>query len=84
MLRNHGLLVVGPSIADTFLAMYFFESTCQIQITAQAAGDLLYISPDIQGDTKKVMATGTSGMGGQIAWPALLRKLDKIDTSYRN
>lgn len=84
MLRNHGLLVVGPSIADTFLAMYFFESTCQIQITAQAAGDLLYISPDIQGDTNKVMQTGTSGMGGQIAWPALLRKLDKIDPGFRN
>ncbi|SDT98790.1 Ribulose-5-phosphate 4-epimerase/Fuculose-1-phosphate aldolase [Pseudomonas pohangensis] len=84
MLRNHGLLVVGPSIADTFLAMYFFESTCQIQITAQAAGDLLHISPDIQGDTKQVMATGTSGMGGQIAWPALLRKLDKIDPGFRN
>lgn len=84
MLRNHGLLVVGPSIADTFLAMYFFETTCQIQITAQATGDLIHIAADIQGDTKKVMATGTSGMGGQIAWPALLRKLDKIDTSYRN
>lgn len=64
--------------------MYFFESTCQIQITAQAAGDLLHISPDIQGDTKQVMATGTSGTGGQIAWPALLRKLDKIDPGFRN
>jgi ribulose-5-phosphate 4-epimerase/fuculose-1-phosphate aldolase len=84
MLRNHGLLVVGANIADTFLGMYFFETTCQIQITAQAAGDLLYISPDIQGDTKKVMATGTSGLGGQIAWPALLRKLDRIDPGFRN
>ncbi|MBF7729443.1 class II aldolase/adducin family protein [Pseudomonas sp. N040] len=84
MLRNHGLLVVGKTIADTFLAMYVFESTCQIQITAQAAGDLLYISPGIQGDTQKVMAQVTSGMGGQIAWPALLRKLDRIDPGFRN
>ncbi len=84
MLRNHGLLVVGKNIADTFLSMYIFETTCQIQITAQAAGDLSFISPDIQGDTMKVMAQATSGMGGQIAWPALLRKLDRIDPGFRD
>jgi ribulose-5-phosphate 4-epimerase/fuculose-1-phosphate aldolase len=84
MLRNHGLLVVGKTVPDTFLSMYVFESTCQIQIAAQAAGDLLFISPDIQGDTQKILATVTKGMGGDIAWPALLRKLDKIDPGYRN
>ena len=35
-LRNHGLLTVGPSVADAFLAMYTFEAACQIQISAQA------------------------------------------------
>ena len=85
MLRNHGLLTVGPTIADTFLAMYVFETTCQIQLAAQAGGSELIVIPDeVQSDIDKVMATGLAGMGGQIAWPAMLRKLDKIDTSYRN
>ena len=39
MLRNHGLLVAGKSIADAFLSMYIFESACQIQLSAQAGGD---------------------------------------------
>jgi len=85
MLRNHGLLTVGPTIADTFLAMYVFETTCQIQLAAQAGGAELIIIPDeVQSDIDKVMATGLAGMGGQIAWPAMLRKLDKIDPGYRN
>lgn len=84
MLRNHGLLTVGPNIADTFLAMYAFETTCQIQLSAQAAGELIIIPDEVQSDTNKVLATGTAGMGGMIAWPALLRKLDKNDPSYKS
>jgi ribulose-5-phosphate 4-epimerase/fuculose-1-phosphate aldolase len=84
MLRNHGLLTVGPTIADTFLGMYVFETTCQIQLAAQVGGELIVIPDEVQSDIDKVMATGLAGMGGQIAWPALLRKLDKIDPSYKN
>src|SRR3990167_6984446 len=40
MLRNHGLLTVGKTIADAFLSMYTFENTCRIQIDAQAGGTL--------------------------------------------
>ncbi len=85
MLRNHGLLVTGKTIADAFLSMYVFETTCQIQLAAQAGGAELIVIPDgVQSDIEKVLATGLSGMGGQIAWPALLRKLDKIDPSYKS
>jgi ribulose-5-phosphate 4-epimerase/fuculose-1-phosphate aldolase len=46
MLRNHGLLTVGASIADAFLSMYIFESACQIQLAAQAGGgELRMIAP---------------------------------------
>ena len=82
--RNHGLLTVGPNIPDTFLAMYAFETTCQIQLSAQVGGELIVIPDAVQADTNKVLATGTAGLGGMIAWPALLRKLDKIDPSYKN
>jgi ribulose-5-phosphate 4-epimerase/fuculose-1-phosphate aldolase len=84
MLRNHGLLVVGPSIADAFLAMYIFESTCQIQIAAQAGGGaLLEVSPHIFEGVATVARTQTQGLGGAFVWPALMRKLDRADSSFR-
>ena len=83
VLRNHGLLTVGNTIPDTFLSHYFFETTCQIQISAQAGGTLNMIDPQIQGDIKGVVDTVLKGLGGQIAWPALMRKLDKIDPGNR-
>lgn len=83
MLRNHGLLTVGATIPDAFLAMYFFETTCQIQITAQAAGELIEVHPAILQGIKEVMQKGTDGVGAQIAWPALIRKLDRADQSYK-
>jgi ribulose-5-phosphate 4-epimerase/fuculose-1-phosphate aldolase len=83
MLRNHGLLVVGSSIAEAFLLMYNFESTCQIQLAAQAGGALIEVDPRIVDGVGHAMRTQTGGIGGAFAWPAMLRKLDRMDTSYR-
>jgi ribulose-5-phosphate 4-epimerase/fuculose-1-phosphate aldolase len=83
MLRNHGLLTVGKTIADAFLHMYTFENTCRIQIDAQAGGELVHVDPAILKGLATVMKTATGGMGAALAWPALLRKLDRVDTSYR-
>ncbi|WP_166366872.1 class II aldolase/adducin family protein [Pseudomonas akapageensis] len=83
MLRNHGLLTVGKSVAEAFLAMYLFESTCQIQLSAQAGGELLQVDPQIIEGTAHSMKVQTSGLGADFVWPALLRKLDRTDTSYR-
>ncbi|WP_273822783.1 class II aldolase/adducin family protein [Pseudomonas asplenii] len=84
MLRNHGLLTVGQSIADAFLAMYIFESACQIQLAAQAGGDLLAIDPRIIEGVADAARVQTEGMGGGFVWPALLRKLDRLDSDYRS
>ncbi|MBS1121356.1 MAG: class aldolase [Deltaproteobacteria bacterium] len=84
MLRNHGLLTVGPSIADAFLLMYLFEATCAIQLRAQAAqAELIQIEPAVLGTAKMMASMVMRGGGGGLAWPALLRKLDRIDPSYR-
>lgn len=83
LLRNHGLLTVGPTVADAFLAMYTFENTCRIQIDAQAGGELVPIDPRIMQGMAQVMKTVTAGQGANIAWPALLRKLERTDASYR-
>ena len=83
MLRNHGLLTVGKSIPDAFLAMYLFESTCSIQLAAQAGGPLTLVQRDIVDGVGAAMRTQTAGQGGAFVWPALLRKLERMDASYR-
>ena len=83
MLRNHGLLVAGKSIADAFLSMYTFESTCQIQLSAQAGGELQHIKPAIISGVAEAMRVQTGGMGGAFVWPSLIRKLDRLDESYK-
>ena len=83
MLRNHGLLVAGKSIADAFLSMYTFESTCQIQISAQAGGELVPVNPAIVSGVREAMRVQTGGQGGAFVWPSLIRKLDRLDPSYK-
>ena len=84
MLRNHGLLTVGETIADTFLLMYIFETTCNIQIRAQSGGNELTPIPKAILDGAQSQAKAvTKGLGGQLAWPGLLRKLDRMDSGFR-
>jgi len=83
MLRNHGLLTAGASVPDAFLSMYTFENTCRIQIDAQAGGELVFFDPQIMEGLAQARQTATLGQGPNIAWPALIRKLDRIDPSYQ-
>jgi ribulose-5-phosphate 4-epimerase/fuculose-1-phosphate aldolase len=84
MLRNHGLLTVASGVADAFLFMYLFEAGCTIQVRAQAGGsELLSIGSSILDTATAQAKQVTRGAGGALAWPALLRKLDRQDPSYR-
>jgi ribulose-5-phosphate 4-epimerase/fuculose-1-phosphate aldolase len=85
ILRNHGLLTVGKSAADAFLSMYILERACRIQILAQSGdGDLHCVPNDIIDLTAKQMSAVTVGQGADLTWPGLLRKLDRIDSSFRD
>jgi ribulose-5-phosphate 4-epimerase/fuculose-1-phosphate aldolase len=85
VLRNHGLLVVGKTIPDAFLSMYTFENTCRIQVDALAGGsELTEVDPRILQGMAQVMKTVTAGQGANIAWPALIRKLERTDPSYKD
>jgi len=84
MLRNHGLLTVGRTIADAFLNMYVFEAACTIQVRAMAGGgELIEIPPAIINGAQQQAKTVTKSLGGMLAWPGLLRRLDRKDLSYR-
>ena len=82
VLRNHGLLAVGKTIADAFLNMYTFENTCRIQIDAQSGGELTQVNPVIVKGVSEAMRVQTGGMGGAFVWPSLIRKLDRLDPGY--
>jgi ribulose-5-phosphate 4-epimerase/fuculose-1-phosphate aldolase len=85
MLRNHGLLTVGGTIADAFLLMYLFEAACSIQLRAQSAHtELISVDPKIVAGASMAAKQVTRSAGGGLAWPGLLRKLDRLDRSYRD
>lgn len=85
ILRNHGLLTVGANIPDAFLFMYALETACQTQIMAQSTGGALTpINPAIVAGIQAQVEAVTKGLGGALAWPALLRKLDRRDSSFRD
>ena len=83
ILRNHGLLTVGCSVSDAFLAMYFLETSCQIQISAQAGGTLSPVPQKVlDGVTSAVRVQQSKGSAADLAWPALLRRLDRLSPGY--
>jgi ribulose-5-phosphate 4-epimerase/fuculose-1-phosphate aldolase len=85
MLRNHGLLTVGKTIADAFLNMYIFEAACNIQIRAQSGGgELIRIPQAIIDGAMAQSKVATKSQGGMLAWPGLLRRLDRTDTGWRD
>src|SRR5258708_1797438 len=84
ILRNHGLLTVGRTAAEAFLAMFLLERACKIQILAQAGGpELLGIPDPVLRLVESQVKAATVGQGAALTWPGLLRKLDRIDPSYR-
>jgi ribulose-5-phosphate 4-epimerase/fuculose-1-phosphate aldolase len=84
MLRNHGLLTAGTTPADAFVAMYFFEAACMIQVRAQAGGaKLLPIAQPILEGIKRQIGQVTRGVSpGALVWPGLLRRLDHRNPGY--
>jgi len=84
ILRNHGLLTVGPTVADAFLAMYFLEASCRIQTMAQAgAGELIDVDPSILAMVESMADQVTVGAGSALLWPGLMRRMDRLDPSFR-
>ena len=83
ILRNHGTLAVGGSVASCFLRMYYLERACQIQIQAATQGEL-----HMPNEAALEMMRGTFNNSkawesiGASAWPALRRQADRLDPGY--
>jgi ribulose-5-phosphate 4-epimerase/fuculose-1-phosphate aldolase len=87
ILRNHGLLVVGSTIPETFLRLYRLERACQVQLDAAAAGTLRLIPDGVaraSGQDMDAFSARETNQGvGSVEFRALMRKIDRIDSSYR-
>jgi ribulose-5-phosphate 4-epimerase/fuculose-1-phosphate aldolase len=86
MLRNHGLLTTGRSVAEAFLRLYRLERACQIQVDAGAAGTISSMGDNVAGKSRAQLdgfSDGETGKG-DLEFAALIRKIDKVDTSWRN
>jgi ribulose-5-phosphate 4-epimerase/fuculose-1-phosphate aldolase len=85
ILRNHGLLTVGRTVADAFLSMFLLERACRIQILAQAGGGrLIPISKEVLQQVAAQETVVVKGGPGTLVWPGLLRKLDRMNANYRD
>jgi ribulose-5-phosphate 4-epimerase/fuculose-1-phosphate aldolase len=86
LLRNHGTLTVGKTCAEAFLRMYFLERACTMQVRTRALGGKDY--PTEMSVIEKNMALsegqGLTNAAKELVWPALLRKLERTDPSFRN
>src|SRR2546428_12981133 len=78
ILRNHGLLTVGETVAEAFVAMYYLETSCAIQVRAQAGGELIPVPKEIidTAYTQLMAAARPRGSRGMLVWPGVLPRLD--------
>jgi len=86
MLRNHGLLTTGRSVAEAFVRLYRLERACQTQIDAGAAGTIAVMGDNVAGKSRAQLdGFGNENTGsGDLEFAALIRKIDKLDTGWRN
>ena len=85
IMRNHGLLTVGRTIAEAFVLMYYLDKACEIQARALAAGPDLRLPPRemCEDAARRHWAAYKDEPFGQLDWNALVRRLDVEDSSYR-
>jgi ribulose-5-phosphate 4-epimerase/fuculose-1-phosphate aldolase len=81
ILRNHGTLVTGRSVAEAFTTMYFLERSCEMQVAAQAGGPLRIPQDHVQ-DVVEQQSQGLGTVADRLVWPGLLRRLDRQNPGY--
>lgn len=86
ILENHGPLMVGRTVAEAWMLMYLFDRAAQAQLAAMAAGGgrVQVVGEALAALTYRQWVGDGSERDGDIEWPALLRGLDRTDTSYRH
>ena len=88
ILRNHGLLTTGRSVPEAFQRLYRLERSCQVRVDASSSGELNRLTDNVARASADGLNTGASMHGeatsfGALEFAAMMRKMDKVDPSYR-
>lgn len=88
LLRNHGTLTVGATVAQAFTRMYFLERACTMQVRTLAmqaggAGALYPTAEPVIEKNKQIGRMGLAQVADALIWPALIRKLERESPGYR-
>ena len=83
ILRNHGLLTVGATVQEAFLLMYYMEQACKHQLAAQAGSGIVIPPKGVRNYVREASSGGFGAGVGQREFDALVRRLDRQDTSWR-
>ena len=86
LLEHHGPLVVGRTVAEAYMLMHLLERAAQAQLRAMAAapGRVTGVSPELADKTYRQWVGDGSEWDGDVEWPALLRRLDRLAPGYRD
>jgi ribulose-5-phosphate 4-epimerase/fuculose-1-phosphate aldolase len=86
VLRNHGLLTVGRTVAEAFQTMYYLNLACEVQLAAMATGTRLVVPPDAVAEKVAAQQDAMNIDDDDLAleWQAHLRLLDRQDPTYRS
>jgi ribulose-5-phosphate 4-epimerase/fuculose-1-phosphate aldolase len=85
ILKNHGLLTCAASIPECFNNMYRLERACQLQVMTLSCNTEIELPPqEVVNEAWRLFQPGVRRRFGLLEWPALLRKLDRSNSSYRN
>ncbi|MFL9901714.1 class II aldolase/adducin family protein [Paraburkholderia fungorum] len=84
LLRNHGTLTTGRTVAEAYVLMATLIKACEIQLQAQACGNALVVPNDAVATRTADQLYDGGAIEGALEWPALLRKLDRLDRTYRD
>lgn len=83
MLRNHGTLSLGATAAEAWLGMFFLERACLQQTMAMSAGrQNLLIAPEAAQEEVRQQSAMAMGFVSSLAWPGMLRRLDRERPGY--
>ncbi len=86
ILRNHGTLTAGPTVAQAFELMFFVEKACKVQIISQSTGQELYPMSEesVSNALRDLLVVAGANGADNFVWPALMRKMDRLDPSFRD
>jgi len=85
ILRNHGLLAVGPTVPEAFTNLFWLERACKAQVAAMACNAKLHLpAQEVIDKTNHLYRPETRRRWGPLEWPALLRLADRKYPGFRD